>query len=142
MACPSTAAIMIASTWQAIINGVTGSAPMAASNPSAASALSHLPPKRGGSEDPRIAIGRVRVRRRQIRKALRRSHGRLVDTVADARAVVRADDERVQGVDRVVVERPTAARGVRTALQQRALDLEIAILGVRIRDIHDQEVGE
>ena len=43
-----------------------------------------------------IAIWRVRIPRRQIRKALRRSQGRLVDTVADARAVARANDERVQ----------------------------------------------
>ncbi len=80
---------------------------------------------RGDSLHPGIAIGRIRVRRRQVRKDPRRPHGRLIDTVADARSIARGDDQRVQLVNHVVVERPTAAGRVRLAAQQGPLDLEI-----------------
>ncbi len=56
-----------------------------------------------------VGDGRVGVRQRQIRKALRRPHGRLVNTVADARAIASRNDEREIRVDRVAVKRPTTA---------------------------------
>src|SRR5712691_981282 len=97
--------------------------------------------KLGWDEDP-SGDGRVEIRRREVRKTLRRSHSRLVDTVADARAIRTRDDEREIRIDRVVVERPATAGRVRTSLQHRPLDLEVAVLGVRLRDIHDLVVAE
>jgi hypothetical protein len=97
---------------------------------------------RGISLNPRIAFGRIQVRRRQIRKTLRRPHSCLIDTVADAWSIARGDDQRVQLVDHVFVEQPTAAGRVRLTLLQGPLDLEIAVLRKGFRDVHDQEIGE
>ena len=71
----------------------------------------------GGGQDS-AGDGWVGIRRRQVGEAVRRSHSRLVDTVADARAVPARDDEREIGVARVVVERPATAGRVRAILQQ------------------------
>src|SRR2546421_8992833 len=47
----------------------------------------------GGGQDP-AGGGGVRIRRREVGEDLRRSHGRLVDTVTDGRAIPARDDER------------------------------------------------
>ena len=95
----------------------------------------------GGQQDP-AGDGRLGIRRRQVGEAVGRSYGRLVDAVADARAVPCGDDERETRVDRVVVERAAAAGRVGVALQQRQFDLEVAVLGVRFRDVDDLVVAE
>src|SRR5262249_40857176 len=92
--------------------------------------------------DGRNSLGRVGVWSSQIRKCARSGRGRLVDAVADARTTVGVDDQRVQGVDHVVVQRPAATGRVRPTLQHRTLDLEVAVFGVRFVDVYDQKVGE
>src|SRR6267378_8218454 len=72
----------------------------------------------GGDQDP-AGDRWVGIRRRQVREAVRRSHRRLVDTVADARAIAARDVEREIRIERAVVERPATAGRVGAALQQR-----------------------
>src|SRR6476659_686909 len=68
--------------------------------------------------------GGTGIRRRQIRERLGCSHGRLIDTVADPRAVAAGDVEREVRVNRVVVGRAAAASRMRASLEERAFDLE------------------
>src|SRR5712671_5356697 len=65
--------------------------------------------------------GRVEIWRSQVRKPVRRSHGRVVDTVADAWTVPTRDNEGEIRVARVVIERPATAGHVRSTLKQRLL---------------------
>ena len=85
-------------------------------------------------------IRRLRVRADQVREAARGRHRRLVDAIADARAIPAVDQQGVQAVHNVVVERAAATCRVCAAGQQRPLDLEAAIIRKRLGHIHHQVV--
>src|SRR5215203_3654876 len=81
-------------------------------------------------------LGRVRVRSRQIGKAMRRWPRRLVDAVANDRTVACVHEQREQRVHDVVVRGPPAAGLVCTPFAMSALDLEEGTLfDVRLRDV-------
>ena len=83
-----------------------------------------------------------RIGRREVGEDVGRRHRRPVHAVADARPVAGVDEQRVEGVHHVVVERSAPARLVRASLEHRPFDLEAAVLGVRLRDVHHQVVVE
>src|SRR4051794_27398903 len=64
------------------------------------------------------------VRRGQVGERPRRGPGRLVDPVADGGAGAGVHEEGEEGVHRVVVERPPAARRVGAPREAGALDLQ------------------
>ena len=66
----------------------------------------------------------------------------LVDAVADPRSVEAADQQRVEDVHDVVVERPAAAGGVGAAGEHSTLDLQEAVVGERLGRVDDEEVRQ
>ena len=80
--------------------------------------------------------------RRQVGEDVRGRGRRPVHAVTDARSVAGVDEQRVERVHHVVVQRPAAARFVGAPVERRLLDLEVAVRGVRLRDVDHQVVGE
>src|SRR5688572_17857912 len=87
-------------------------------------------------------FGWVRIRRREVGEGARGRSGRVVDTVTDYRPVSGVDQLGEDRVHHIVVERPPAAGFMRLTAAPGKLDLQEAVLGVRLGEVDDQEVGE
>ena len=79
--------------------------------------------------------------RREVGERGARGHGRVVDAVGHPGPVAR-DEQRVEGVHRVLVERAGAARRVRPPVEHGALDLQEAVVAVRSPDVDHEVVGQ
>src|SRR5215510_16242665 len=87
-------------------------------------------------------LGGIRIRRRQVRECARPRHRCLIDTVADSGPIPGVDENRKDCVHHIIVEGSSPAGLVWTTRAGGELDLEEgALLGVWLRDVHDQEVS-
>src|SRR5262249_43026107 len=110
--------------------------------PSARAARLRAPARNLRTTSPSCGSTFRRVRRREIRKRLRLPCDWRIDAIIYPGTVAAIDIERKNEIHDVLVEPPSARRGVRSTLDHRTLDIEVARFSERHRGIDDQEVRQ